>query len=398
MTGSTIRTRTAALARTAFAALALFGAAAQAQAPLVVGASVAQTGAHADLGAEYARGLELWRDQVNAAGGLLGRPVELRILDDGSDASRVRALYARLVQEKADALIGPYGTAATLVAAAEAEAAQRVLINGAGWSRAVHNRSPRYVFQSAVPYAAYGAPVLELARDAGLKKAVILARDDPASTEMGAAASAEAKRLGVLAGEVQAFSGGIQDFVPLVRRLAAASPEAWIVYGEARDAAEIVKAFRKLNYAPKLLFVRGAADARLLDMLGQDAEYAMGAAPFHPRAAGAEAFVRAYEARWNRRPGVAAAEGYAAGTVLAEGVRRAGTSEPRALRGALGALQTATVLGPFKVDPATGEQVAAQPAVVQVVLGRYEVVAPPVRATAKAVLPYPAWEDRRLLK
>jgi branched-chain amino acid transport system substrate-binding protein len=391
---------TGSITRLAFLALAtlLAAAGAQAQAPFVVGAAVSQTGAHADLAAEYARGLELWRDQVNLAGGLLGRPVELRILDDGSDASRAKALYARLIQEKADVLVGPYGTAATLVAAAEAEAAQRILINGAGWSRVIHNRSPRYVFQSAVPYGAYGGPVLELARGAGLKRAVILARDDPGATEMAAAAATQAKRLGIQAGEVQPFAGTTQDFVPLVKRAAATAPEAWIVYGETRDAAEIVKAFRKLGYAPKLLFVRGAADPRLLDMLGQDAEYAMGAVAFHPRAAGVEAFVRAFEAKWDQRPGVPAAEGYAAGTVLAEGVRRAGTSESRALRSALGSLQTTTVLGPYKADPATGEQIAAQPVVVQVMLGRYQVVAPSGRASAQAVLPYPAWEDRQLLK
>lgn len=369
-----------------------------AQAPAVVGAVVSQTGAHADLAADYARGLELWRDEVNARGGLLGRPVTLRIVDDGSDATRARALYAQLVREKADALVGPYGTAATLVAAAETERAQRVLVNGAGWSSAVHKRGSRYVFQSAVPYSAYGKAAVELARDAGYSRAVILARDDPASTEMAAAAATQAPLSGLSAGEVHSYSSGAKEFAAFVTKLVAEAPQAWLVFGGPRDAAQIVRTFRKLNYAPKLLFVTGAADPLLLELLGQDAEYAMGAAAFHPSAIGVDPFVRAYEAKWRSAPGVAAAEGYAAGTVLGEAARRAGSLDQRALRAALASMEVPTVLGGYRVDPASGEQLLARPVILQIVLGKYQAVAPLSRASAKPVLPYPSWDDRKPLK
>ena len=184
--------------------------------PLIVGAVVSETGAQAALAADYRKALLLWRDEINAAGGLLGRPVELRLLDDASEAIKAASLYQQLIRDKADALIGPYGTAATLVAAAEAETARRVLINGAGWSREVHKRSPRFVFQSATPYNAYGAGVLEMARAAGYRKLFILARDEPAAREMAAGALATALKLGLSAGEVAVYGGGIDDFMPLV--------------------------------------------------------------------------------------------------------------------------------------------------------------------------------------
>lgn len=380
------------------AAVLLPVAFAAAQSPLVVGVVVSQTGAHADLAADYGRGLELWRDEVNAAGGVLGRRVELRMLDDGSEAARAGALYRELIRDKADALIGPYGTAATLVAAAEAESAQRVLINGAGWSRAVHKRTPRFVFQTAVPYNAYGTAVLELARAAGLKAAVILARDDPASLEMAAAAAETAARHGISTGEVQSYAAGTADFLPLIAKLGGTGEQAWIAFGGVDDAAEMIKGFRKARYAPRLAFMRGVADPRLVELVGQDAEFSMGPAAYHPLRPGAQAFARAFEQRWQRPPGIAAAEGYAAGAVLAAGVRSAGSAEPRALRSALAALQMETVLGTYKVDPASGEQLGERPVVVQVLLGRRDIVAPPGIATARVVLPYPAWDDRQLLK
>src|SRR5260221_7530890 len=186
--------------------------------PLVIGAVVSQTGAHAGLAADYRKALLLWQDEVNAAGGLLGRQVELRLLDDGSEAIKTGPLYQQLIRDKADALIGPYGTAATLVAAAEAETARRVLINGAGWSREVHKRSPRFVFQSATPYNAYGAGVLEMARAAGYNKLFILTRDEPAAREMAAGALAPALKLGLSAGEGAGYGGGVDDLNPRVAK------------------------------------------------------------------------------------------------------------------------------------------------------------------------------------
>src|SRR5829696_3435996 len=108
-----------------------FAVLAQAQGAIVVGAVVSKTGQHADLAAGYAKGIQLWEAEINGAGGLLGRPVELRMLDDGSDAVRAGELYRQLIREaRADVLIGPYGSAATRVAAAEAERERKLMVNG----------------------------------------------------------------------------------------------------------------------------------------------------------------------------------------------------------------------------------------------------------------------------
>src|SRR5438309_2039444 len=273
-----------------FFALFILAPAFAAEPPIVVGAVISQSGMLADLADGYRKGLLAWQDEVNAAGGVLGRSVELRLLDDGSEAARNSALYQQLIRDdKADALIGPYGTAATLMAAAEAEKTRHVMVNGAGSSVAVHRRLPRYVFQSAVPYAAFGAGVLQIAGEQGYRSLLILARDDMVSQEMAEAA---------------------------------------------RESA--------LN--------------------------------------------------------TAAAQGYAAGTVLGEALRRAGSADQEKLRAALAALELDTVLGRYKVDPKTGEQTGIKAAVVQIETGRPLAVWPPELRAAKPVLPYPQWRERQLLR
>jgi branched-chain amino acid transport system substrate-binding protein len=385
---------------TSFLILAVLAIPAAAAQPLVIAAVVSQTGAHADLAQDYARALQLWHEEVNEAGGLLGQRVELRLLDDGSEALRAGALYRQLVLEKPDGLIGPYGTAATMLAAAEAETAQRVMINGAGWSGAVHKRSPRFVFQSAVPYKAYGAGVLRVAKDAGASTALILARDDPAAVEMGAGALDSALKLGIAARPVESYSGSQDDFSALVTKAKQAKIDAWIAFGQVRDAAEMVKTFKRLGYAPRIFFASAASDPKLIPRLGQDAERSLGATAYDRRfrTAGNAQFVQAFSKRWGRAPTAAGAEGYAAATVLAEGFRHAGTRDQSKLRASLASLVTQTVLGEFRADPSTGEQVATSPALTQVLKGRPELVWPASLRTAEAVLPYPQWNQREYMK
>src|SRR5271168_4391365 len=99
----------------AFAALAVSPIAlngpARAAEPVKVGFSMALTGGVAQNGKQLIIALELWRDDVNAHGGLLGRPVELVYYDDQSNPGNVPGIYTKLITvDKVDLLLGPYAT------------------------------------------------------------------------------------------------------------------------------------------------------------------------------------------------------------------------------------------------------------------------------------------------
>jgi len=85
--------------------------------PIKVGFSMAMTGGVAQNGKQLLIALQLWRDDVNAKGGLLGRPVELVYYDDQSNPSNVPGIYTKLINvDKVDLILGPYAT--NMVAAA----------------------------------------------------------------------------------------------------------------------------------------------------------------------------------------------------------------------------------------------------------------------------------------
>jgi branched-chain amino acid transport system substrate-binding protein len=103
--------RAAIYALFAFAIVLACGASARAADPIKVGLSMALTGAVAPNGKQNLLALEIWRDDVNAKGGILGRPVELVYYDDQSNPNNVPGIYTKLISvDKVDLLLGPYAT------------------------------------------------------------------------------------------------------------------------------------------------------------------------------------------------------------------------------------------------------------------------------------------------
>jgi branched-chain amino acid transport system substrate-binding protein len=388
------------IAWTTSLALLLVAAASAVAQPVVVGAVGSETGSHAAAAAPYRNALFLWREEINAAGGLLGQPVELRLADDGSEGARAGAAAAELLRGGASVLIGPFGSAATIAAIAEAERAKRVMLNAGGPSAQVHRRAPRYVFQTIHPYSAYAEGIVQTAAAARAKALYILGRDDGASREMAEAAQAQALKLGLKVVLLDFYGRTNGDFLPQIYKAMGYDSDAWIAFGDARDAADMIKTFKRHGFAPQFFYVRGAAEPRFIELVGQDAEFTLASVDYDPRqtTAGNASFVRAYRERWSVPPNAAAAAGYAAGQVLAAAVARAGTVEPEKLRAALAALRADTVLGSYRVDPATGTQIGMQPVVVQIERGRPEPVWPEALARGRAVKPYPQWNDRQVLE
>ncbi|MDX1376907.1 MAG: ABC transporter substrate-binding protein [Burkholderiales bacterium] len=367
---------------------------------IVVGTVVSQTGLAGDLAAGYRKGILLWQSQLNAAGGLLGRSVEVRMADDQSGADAAAAQYRRLIEnENADLLIGPYGSAASITSAAVAERAGRVMLNGSGASGAVHKRGLRYVFQVATPYAAYGAGVPPVARQWKTGRLFLIARADPVAREMADALAAEAAQRGLPAGPVVSFPIDTREFDAFVRQAQAGDATTWVAFGSARDAANMVITFKRLGYAPEMFVARGAEEDAFIRRVGQDAEQAIGIAAWTPQlgTAGNQAFVRAYRERWSVEPDLAAAQGYSAGRVLEAAVRQAGSLDQERLRAVLERLEMETPLGRHRTEPGTGRQLANRAVLVQVQKGRHEVIWPAPRATASARLPYLPWDRRTLI-
>ncbi len=84
---------------------------AQSGEPIKIGFSMALTGPLSPNGKQALLGLQIWEEEVNAKGGLLGRPIKLVYYDDQSQAAPVPGIYTKLLDvDKVDLILGPYAT------------------------------------------------------------------------------------------------------------------------------------------------------------------------------------------------------------------------------------------------------------------------------------------------
>jgi branched-chain amino acid transport system substrate-binding protein len=245
----------------AWLALAAFIAAAvpaRAAESIKVGFSMALTGAVAPSGRQLLLALEIWRDDVNAKGGLLGRPVELVYYDDQSNPANVPGIYTKLISvDKADLLIGPYATnmAAPAMPVIIAAGKTTISILAIGVNR--HFNYPNYF--SMVPVGpegvkAFSRGFFELAAEQRPKPQTLalIAADAEFARTAADGARENAQALGFKIIYDKSYPPSTTDFTPVVRSIQAAHADLVFVGAYPPDTVGIVRAANEIDLTPKM--------------------------------------------------------------------------------------------------------------------------------------------------
>jgi len=247
----------AAVAGIALSLMAL-GAPARAADPIKVGFSMALTGAVAQNGKQLIIALELWRDEVNAHGGLLGRPVELVYYDDQSNPANVPGIYTKLIAvDKVDLLLGPYATnmAAPAVPVIMQHNMMTISMLAIGVNR--HFNYPRYFDMVSVGpdgMKAFSQGFFELAAAQQPKPetVAIIAADAEFSKTSADGAKENAAADGFKIVYDQSYPPSTTDYAPVVRAVQAANPDIVFVAAYPPDTVGIVRAAQEVGLKPKL--------------------------------------------------------------------------------------------------------------------------------------------------
>ena len=119
-----------------------------AQKPLVIGVAIALTGKVSKSGKLTLRGYEMWQKEVNAKGGLLGRPVTFKVYDDESNPTTGAKLVERLInRDKVDMIFGPFSSPVTYATSTVTEKYGYPMIAGGSSSSKPFSRGYKYLFQ-----------------------------------------------------------------------------------------------------------------------------------------------------------------------------------------------------------------------------------------------------------
>jgi branched-chain amino acid transport system substrate-binding protein len=234
------------------------GAPAQSGNPIKVGAGLALTGGGAPAGKMLLAAIEIWRDDVNAKGGLLGRPVEVVSYDDQSTPSNVPGIYTKLITvDKADLLLGPYAT--NFVAPAMPTIMQHnkmtLSLTAIGINR--HFNYPKYF--SMVPVGpdgvnAFSKGFFEVAATQKPKPqtVAILAADAEFAKAASDGAREELKKQGMKVIYDQSYPPNTADFTPMVRAMQSANADIVYIAAYPPDNVGIIRAANEIGLNPKM--------------------------------------------------------------------------------------------------------------------------------------------------
>jgi branched-chain amino acid transport system substrate-binding protein len=383
-------------AATALVALTLSSSVNAAE-PVKIGVALSQTGNLADSANPYFKGLDLWRQQANARGGLVGRPIEFVVYDDRSDPATAARLYERLItNDKVDFVISSLGSATAVTGSAVAEKHKTLMINGGGAAEAIQQRGFKYVFQTAARISSYADGVLPLIKKYNVKTMALVSRDYAAARDISKAIKESINGQNVKIVIDEYFPAGTADFSSQIAKGQQLKPDLWVGLLYPSEAIETVRQFHSMSYMPKLFIANGVSQDDFATAAGKDAEYALGMSLYEASlpSEGNKEFVRTYREKYGSDPGYYAAFGFVAGTVLEAAVKKAGAIDTEKVREVLTTLKIGTVMGRHEVDPTTYMQIGVRGLVVQVQNGKREVVWPDEYKTAEPKLPIPAWDKR----
>ena len=246
--------------RAIVAAAAILGVpAAHAQLPVRIGSTLSLTGPLGPTSAIHKVAGEVWMDEINRKGGLLGRKVEWVLKDDQSRPDVARTLYEQIVTvDKVDLLVGPYATANILSAMGVAQRYSKLLLhNSFGTPRLAKydmqfptsggSGDPELVWPNLVFDAVASAPQPP-------KTVAILTSKFPSLHFISVAARDIAKKRGLKEVLYLEWEFGNREFGPVAARIKDAKPDFLFVGATGLDAVMMLEAMKKIDYQPAMHF------------------------------------------------------------------------------------------------------------------------------------------------
>jgi branched-chain amino acid transport system substrate-binding protein len=240
-------------------AFGLFILPARAADPIKVGFSIAQTGGTAAIGKQILVALQIWKDDVNAKGGLMGRPVELVFYDDQGNPANAAQIYSKLLDiDKVDLLIGPYST--NMVAPVIPILMQRglttigILANAAN-SQFHYNQYFSMIPSGPDPEKSFSTGFYQLAeaQNPKPKTLAILGVDAEFGRNATDGAKANLKSFPFQLVYDQNYPPSTTDFTPIIRAVQAKNPDIIYVAAYPPDTVGIVRAMNEVGFSPKMV-------------------------------------------------------------------------------------------------------------------------------------------------
>ena len=306
--------------------------------PLVIGISLSASGDFSDPGKAAKLGYQLWADTVNKSGGVLGRHVVLKIVDDASSPTQVVTNYQTLItRDKVDLVFGPFSTLLTAPAARVASRYGYAFPEPSGGGPLVFQQKLHNVFfVQPAPIVNCGDPFISylqsLPPSERPKTAAYPTLDDPFAGPIVDRAKAKLEAMGVKTVYSSVYPPELADLTPVVEKFAAAKPDLVFAGTQSADAYSMVTSMVQQGFSPKFLFQSNGANSPVefpskVGAKNTNGIFSCGDWFANSPAPGNQKFISEYIAKYGGTPDTidsGSAEAYAVGELISEVAQKTG--------------------------------------------------------------------------
>jgi branched-chain amino acid transport system substrate-binding protein len=331
--------------------------------PILIGASLPLTGDFAQPGEASKRGYTIWQDMVNDSGGLLGRKVNLRIVDDASNQNTVASDYSRLIsQDKVDLLLGTFSSLLNIPASAVAERAGMTFTCPSCGSPQMFNRKFTHIFFAQQATAAHQGDlfaqyVAGLPAEERPKTAAYPTQDDPFAQPVIDSIAKQLATIGIKNVYSKVYPASTTNFDTIAADIKASNADMVVQGAVFQDGVGLLRSLVRTDYNPKVMFQTSAPSNgdQYLEAIGGAANangifYSVSWTPDTNYPLNQE-FVRQYQAKFGGTPEEDAADAFATAQVLQAAVEAVGSvSDQDRIAEWLHNNQVQTILGPLSWD------------------------------------------------
>jgi branched-chain amino acid transport system substrate-binding protein len=345
--------------------------------PILIGTVGSLTGPEASFGAPVRDGIQFAVEQVNAAGGVKGRKVELRTYDSqGRLEDSVSAAQRLVNKDKVLLILGEVSSSASLAIADVAQTARVPMVTPSSTHPDV-TRKGDYIFRTCFIDPFQGQAMARFARESLKLERISILQDGRNAYSLGLSQAFQQAftRLGGTIVSIEGYSKGDTDFRAPLLAVKRAKPQALYLPGFYGDVGIIARQAREVGLQLPMLGGDGWESERLLELAGNTLEgayYSMHYAVDNPSPE-LQRFVAGYQARYGYPPDAGAALGYDAARVAMEAMERAESLTGPAIRDALAKTKDfPSVSGTISLD---SDRNPVKPAVILRIVGGKRVFA-----------------------
>ncbi|MCL1857994.1 MAG: branched-chain amino acid ABC transporter substrate-binding protein [Oscillospiraceae bacterium] len=319
---------------------------------ILIGVLAPFSGSNTYFGNDMYQSYELAIDEINAAGGILGKQLKLYKGDDAGDPSVATTAAAKIISQGVDFVVGGYASGATIPTLQQFYDAKLIMLISCANSTQITSLGLNQTFMVNSPGTHAVVTLTSLCKSLGVSKIALIHQGDSYSKDLSDLCEAELPKSGFEIATVQVMEEGAADVSAIVTTIKNSGADFvyWCAYPP--DGSNVIKQLRRGDYTGVIAVGDGSASVELIEGCGSDGEGVyVTSPPFVEFAEGGEKFVDDYKAKFDMDPGTYATLCYDTIYMLKQAIEKAGTLKMEKVRDAIQDIEYKGLSGVKKFTP-----------------------------------------------